>query len=59
MQLRGPPFGSSGSDARTHFGWWGGQRFSKNRSPAAPSGARTSVGGRPARCGSITGAMRR
>ena len=22
MQLRWPPFASSGSDARTHFGWW-------------------------------------
>ena len=27
MQLRWPPFGSSGSDARTQLGWCGGQRF--------------------------------
>ena len=40
---------------RTQLGWCGGQRFSKNRSPAEPSGARTRVGGRPARCGSIDG----
>ena len=44
---------------RTQPGWCGGQRFSKNRSPWAPLGARTSVGGRPARWGSITGAIRR
>ena len=36
---------------RTHAGWWGGQRFSKNRSPSAPSGARTRVGGRPGQVG--------
>ena len=59
MQLRWPPLGSSGSDTRTQFGWWGGHRFSKKRSPCSPSGARTSVGGRWSRWGSITGAMRR
>ena len=54
-----PPFASSGSDASTQFGWCDGQFFSKNRWPPRPSGARTSVGGRPARWGSITGAIRR
>ena len=45
MQLRWPPLGSSGSEARTHAGWWGGQRFSKNRSPVRAVG-RAHEGGR-------------
>ena len=46
MQLRWPPLGSSGSDACTHSGWWGGQRFSKNRSPCGAVG-RAHERGRP------------
>ena len=45
-QLRCPPLGSSGSDACTHVGWCGGQRFSKNRSPCRAVG-RAHQRGRP------------
>ena len=43
----------------TQSGWCGGTASRRTARRPAPSGARTRVGGRPARWGSITGAIRR
>ena len=43
---------------RTHSGACRALFFSKNFWPSTPSGQRVNVTGRPARCGSSTGAMR-
>jgi hypothetical protein len=52
---RDPLLGSR--TVRSHSGACEGAFFSKNLSPATPSGNRTNVTGRSARCTSSSGAM--